>query len=52
MTVSCVALFACGEIVDQVIVQNSIRARGQRYIRREKKPRQTVLRVPAYSWPA
>jgi hypothetical protein len=39
---------ACGEIVDQVIVRNRIRAKDQRFVRRQKKPRQPVLRVPAY----
>lgn len=44
---------ACGEIIDQVIVQNRIRLRGRRFVRRQGKLRQTVLRVPAFSsWPA
>ncbi len=33
---------SCGEIVDQVIVQNRMRARGRRFARREKRPRQPV----------
>jgi uncharacterized Zn finger protein len=33
---------ACGEVVDLVIVQNRIRARDQRFVRREKRPRQPV----------
>jgi hypothetical protein len=39
---------ACGEIVDQVIVRNRIRAKDQRFVRRQKKPRQPVLRIPDY----
>jgi hypothetical protein len=33
---------ACGEIIDLVIVQNRIRAKDQRCVRRERKPRQSV----------
>jgi len=33
---------SCGEVVDQVIVQNRMRARGRRFARREKRPRQPV----------
>jgi hypothetical protein len=43
---------ACGEIIDLVIVQNRIRMKDQRFVRRERKPRQSVRRVPAFSWPA
>jgi hypothetical protein len=38
----------CGEIIDQVIVRNRIRLRDQRCVNRQKKPRQTVLKVPAF----
>jgi hypothetical protein len=38
---------ACGEIVDQVIVRNRIRAKDQRCVRRLKKPRQPVRTAPA-----
>jgi len=38
---------ACGEIIDLVIVRNRIRARVQRIVRRQKKPHQSVHRVPA-----
>jgi len=37
---------ACGEIIDLVIVQNRIRLRAQRFVRRQKKPRQLVCTVP------
>jgi hypothetical protein len=36
---------ACGEIVDRVIVQNRIRASTQRLVKRQKRPRQPVLRA-------
>jgi hypothetical protein len=39
---------ACGEIVDQVIVQNRIRASTQWLVRREKRPRQPVRMIPAF----
>lgn len=42
---------ACGEIIDQVIVLNRIRARDQRYVRRQRKPRQAVLRSQVFLRP-
>lgn len=38
----------CGEIIDLVIVQNRIRLRDQRCVRRQKKPRQPVRMVPVF----
>jgi hypothetical protein len=38
---------ACGEIIDQVIVQNRIRTKAQRFVRRLRKPRQPIRTVPA-----
>ena len=43
---------ACGEIIDLVIVQNRLRERGQRFVRREKRLRQPVRAIPAFEWPA
>jgi hypothetical protein len=37
-----------GEIIDLVIVQNRIRLRDQRFVRRQMKPRQLVCTVPTY----
>jgi hypothetical protein len=37
---------ACGEIIDLMIVQNRIRLRDQRLVRRQKKPHQLVCTVP------
>ena len=42
---------ACGEIIDLVIVQNRLRERGQRFVRREKRFRQPVHAIPAFEWP-
>ncbi len=39
---------ACGEIIDQMIVQNRIRARDQRFVRQQKKLRQPVRTGPAF----
>jgi hypothetical protein len=39
---------ACGEIIDRVIVQNRNRPTDQRCVRQQKKPRQTILWVPAF----
>ena len=38
---------ACGEIIDLVIVQNRIRSRGRLFVRRQRKPRQSVCTVLA-----
>jgi hypothetical protein len=38
---------ACGEIIDQVIVRNRIHTRDRRLPRRQKTPRQPVLKAPA-----
>ena len=38
---------ACGEIIDQVILQNRVRAGARRFLRREKRPRQPVRTTPA-----
>lgn len=38
----------CGEIVDQVIVQNRIQLKKQRWVKRKKRPRQTVPRSPVF----
>jgi hypothetical protein len=37
---------ACGEIIDLVIVRNRNCASDQRFVRRQKKPRQLVCTVP------
>lgn len=37
---------ACGEIIDQVIMQNRMRPRIQRGVRRGPTPRQTVFKLP------
>ena len=39
---------ACGEIIELVIVQNRIRLKDQRFVRRQKKIRQLVCTVPAF----
>jgi len=39
---------ACGEIIDQVILRNRFRASAQRFVRREKTPRQPVRTIPAF----
>jgi hypothetical protein len=38
---------ACGEIIDQMIVQNRIRAKDQRSVRRKKRPCHSVRTAPA-----
>ena len=43
---------SCGDVVEQVIVQNRMRARGRRFVRREKRPRQPVRMTLDFSWPA
>jgi len=40
---------ACGELIDEVILQNRVRPANQRGVKRQKRPRQPVFKVSDWS---
>ena len=41
----------CGDLIDQVIMQNRRRPRSQRGLRQKSTPRQPVFKDPEWEWP-
>ena len=42
----------CGDLIDQVIIHNRVRATNHRRIRKRSSPRQPVFKDPELEWPA